>query len=959
MSPKHVPGKGDWIAIGVLVALALAYFGLPSLLRMPVMPGDDLTQNYPLRMLVGQQLRAGHLPLYNPYIWSGAPLLAGWNAAAAYPLTWLFAVLPGIAAWTVGLVVTYAVAAVGMFGFLRAGLRLSTLGSFLGGLTFAFAGAMAAHRTHFGLVSGMSWVPLGLLAVACATAPDTRLSRRLRWGGVLGLSFGLVILAGEPRAIADGAIIIGLYAAWRVLGTAIRLGRGWWAGGGLAGAVSVVAGLVLGAALGAVQVLPGLAAINTSQRAAASLVLFSSGSLPNRWLALMLVPDLLGGTGTLSQPVFFGSYNLTEIDGYAGILPVVAAFALLPRLPWASVFRRPALSDGPRPSLVSRLSLFPEWLVWYVMAVLGVALALGGNTPLGSVLARLPFYGTQRLQSRNILMMDLALAVLLAYWADQPFPSRAARQDRPLRPWQRVPLDGLLGALPAVASLALVAAAIAGSTGFYGWLNYQAGVSAADISTLWPWLVPFALLAAGALALVSIGRRLPSRAWATLASCLVAADILVFTALAVGQFAPRPAPAAPPAAASAAAAAPSVSFSRVPLRAIPQLRYPGRFAIYDPDQFDINDLVGLGMTDLNTLTGTPSVQGYTSIVDGQYATATGSHQATGEGQDVLSPAAMDDGTLDSLDTTTLFTVPQYLVTTPGRTGAATGTRNVASGQRGTWYLGTTLQVTLVVIPDAAAAQDAADGLRIGLAAADGSVTWLRPSASGASLDISPPSAVTAASVLVMAGPAAARLGAPSITVAGGGTVVANGVLQDALVPPRWALDGFDGGFAIFGDRLAAAPLTLAALPGKPLTGASVRDVTGLPTSPASATITSADGVRVVRSVAAIPGWKATWQPAAGGPAVTLPVQADGVVQEVDVPAGTGVLSWRYVAPRFTAGLALSLGATLALVLMLLAPVRWLTPPWRRDPAAAFLRARRRGRQSPDDPLPELQPHKSH
>ncbi|HEY6791674.1 MAG TPA: hypothetical protein VI365_30605, partial [Trebonia sp.] len=863
-------------------------------------------------------------------------------------------------AWTAGLVVTYAVASVGMFGFLRAGLRLGTLGSFLGGLTFAFAGAMAAQRTHFGLVSGMSWVPLGLLAVVRATAPDVRLSGRLRWGGVLGLCVGLMILAGEPRAIADGGIIIALYGTWRVLGSAIRLGRQWRAGGGLAGAIAVIAGLVLGGALGAVQVLPGVAAIDSSQRAAASMALFSSGSLPNRWLVLMLVPDMLGGTGTLGQPTFFGSYNLTEISGYVGIVPVVAAFALLPRLPWGAVFRRSRLSGRSRPSLLSRLSRLPGWLVWYVMAVIGVVLALGGNTPLASLLARLPFYGTQRLQSRNILVLDLALAVLLAYWADQPFPSRASRPARSWWPSRRVPLDGVLGAIPAVAVLALVAATIAGSTGLYGWLDYQGGVTAAGIAALWPWLLPYAVLAAGALALVTIGRRLPRRAWAPLASCLVVVDVLVFSALAVGQFAPRPAPSAPSA---PSGAAPSVSFPSAPLRTISQLGYPGRFAIYDPDQIANNDLVGLGMTDLNSITGTPSVQGYTSIVDGQYATATGSHQATGEGQNALSPAAIGDGTLDSLDTTILLTVPQYLVTTPAGNGSATGTRNVAARQRGTWYLGTTLRVTQVVVPDAAAARDATAGLRIGLAAAGGSITWLHSSASGTSLTARLPSAVPAAAVVVAAGSAAARLGAPSITVAGGGTVTANGVLQDVLVPPRWTLDGFDGAFAIFADRLAVGPLALAALPGTSpasLAGASVRAVTGLPTSPASATVTSASGVRVVRSVAAIPGWSATWQPTGGGGPVALPVQADGVVQAVDVPAGPGLLSWHYTAPRFMAGLALSLGATLALLLLLLAPLlSRLTPPSRRDSVAALLGgARWRKRRSPDDSLQQLQPHES-
>ena len=116
--------RGDLIAVVVLVTLPAVIFGLPALLGHTLLPGDDLTQNLPLRALAGQEIRAGQLPLLNPYIWSGAPLLAGWNAAAAYPLTWLFAILPGAAAWTVNMIATLAAAGLGMFGFLRA-LRLT------------------------------------------------------------------------------------------------------------------------------------------------------------------------------------------------------------------------------------------------------------------------------------------------------------------------------------------------------------------------------------------------------------------------------------------------------------------------------------------------------------------------------------------------------------------------------------------------------------------------------------------------------------------------------------------------------------------------------------------------------------------------------------------------------------------------------------------------------------------
>ena len=55
----------------------------------------------------------------DPYIWSGAPLLAGWNAGAAYPLTLLFAVAPPVAAWTLNMILTWVIAGLGMFAFLR------------------------------------------------------------------------------------------------------------------------------------------------------------------------------------------------------------------------------------------------------------------------------------------------------------------------------------------------------------------------------------------------------------------------------------------------------------------------------------------------------------------------------------------------------------------------------------------------------------------------------------------------------------------------------------------------------------------------------------------------------------------------------------------------------------------------------------------------------------------------
>jgi len=903
-APPQVPGApvvrrrpGDAVAVAILLALPVLVFGVPALLGHAVLPGDDLTQNFPLRVLAGQQLRSGQLPLYDPYIWSGAPLLAGWNAGAAYPFTLLFAIAPATAAWTLNMIVTWAVAGLGMFAFLRA-LRLASLPAVLGALSFAFAGAMPAQVAHFGLVAGMSWVPVQLLAVLRLTQDRTAASR-LRWTGVLAVAMGLVILAGEPRAIDDACVIVVIYAAWRIA----RLGRRCGPA-----AVSVAAGLAAGVCLGAVQWLPGLAVIGTSQRGASSAALFNSGSLPHRWLLLMLVPDLLGGSGSFGQPAYFANYNLAEVTGYVGILPLVAAAAMLAR-----VRLRPRL---------------PEWVVWHFMALTGVVLALGGNTPAGRLLVHLPLFGGQRLQSRNILVADLALAVLLAYWADDPAGGRS-RRPRPASGRRRLDLETVLAAVPPLAVIAVVAAGLAWGTGLLHWLRAGPAAASAD-GRLQPWLVPYALIGAGAIAFVIFGRHLDPRPRSRWLGCLVAADLVVFTLLAVVAVLPGlgAGTAAGHGAAAAAAGPAGAPGDRIAARAsaprpVATLGYQGRFAIYDPGQIHAAELPLLGAPDLNVITGTPSVQGYSAIVNGSYATATGAHQAMGVGQNVLAPRAVGDGTLDQLDTSVLLTVPAYLITTAGGPGPAhgppgAGQRDAAAGHRATWYFATPLAVSRLQVPDTRARQDAAAGTRIGLMTAAGQTRWFPVSAPGGSrLAVSLPHPVTGVAVVAQAGSRPVRFGPASVAQPDGHVLVADGQLQNALVPPRWGYAGRDGSFAVFTDQLARGPLSLRALPGRPAAGASVRLVAGPAAAPATAAVSSPHGVRVVRSVAAAPGWSATWHPRRG-PAAALAVHRAGLVQAVDVPPGTGVVTWSYRPPGFTAGLALSLAAAALIIFALVA-----------------------------------------
>ncbi len=883
---------GERVALAVLVVVPVVVFGLPAALGHPVVPGDDLIQNEPLRALVGRQVRHGHLPVLDPYIWSGAPLLGGWNAGAAYPPTLLFAFLPVTLAWALNQMLVGWVAGLGTHAFLRrSGLR--TTPALLGALTFSFGGAMVGQIPHFGLVAGMSWTPLMLLALLHLSRPAS-LPARLGWTAVLAGGAGLCVLAGEPRAIDTALVVVAWYVLWR----AFRLGR--HAGPFLAW---VGAAAVVGVALGALQWLPGLVTVHASQRSAVTFNLFNAGSFTPRWLLLLLVPSVLGGSGSFGTPPFLASYNLTEVTGYVGLLPLAAAFALAARIRW----RRP----------------LAEWTIWLVVAVTGVVLALGGNTPAWHLLIHLPLYGGQRLQSRNILVADFALAVLLAYWLDDWLVAERRVVER-VRSVLRRTAPALL---PLVTAAATAAAVLAWGPGFLRWL----GVSSAPASRardLAPVVVPFLVLALAAIGVVTGGRRLAPRRRATLAVVLVTVDLVALAVTSVVEVAGRLG--APPAPASSNNALP---VAPGPTHSIASLHLSGRFAVFDPDLHHGTALNELGVPDLNVLDRTYSVQGYSSIVNGPYAVATGSHQASGAGQDVLSVAAVAGSTLDQLGTSTLFTLPRYLVRLPAwgepqaaGSGTDIGAEPVRAGSRRTWYFGEPLDVgeVAVHVTPLAGARGATPSVRVGLVGTQGSVTWLAraqlPGNEYVAVPAHGPGSTTgsAVGVVVAVGGSTGALAVqpPRVTERHGQVVVADGPMQAALTSPHWTFVGNDGPFAVFHDHRASPAVVLRRRSGGTSPSGSpgtLRVLAGPPVAPSRLLVSSSAGVEVVRSAAAITGWKATWTPSGDGRPEQVAIHHVGVVQAVDVPAGRGVLVFTYQPAGVRTGLALTLGAAVVLV----------------------------------------------
>ncbi len=863
----------------VLIAAPLGAFILPDLLHGRLLiTGDNLQQNYPLRVLVGSMLGHGELPFWNPYIFSGAPLMADFNAGAFYPLIGVFVALPDRAAWIVTEVVVYAAIAVGMYVFLRA-LDLSTTASVLAAGTYAFAGPVLSQVNHVDMTEGFVAIPWMLLAVHHIGRDG-----RWRWSILLGVAYASVVLAGAPEAMLDEALLVGAFA---VLTAGLDWGR-WWRvlSRGAAGAA-------LALSLSAIQWLPGLEAIKGSQRGSGFNA--AAGSYPTPFSVLGLVPYLDGGYGHLGEASFFSQYNLPEVGIYLGILPIVAVLTLVhPR--WPSRI-------APR-----------QRLTWYGVALFGYLLALGSNTPFEHLFNRLPFYGHQRLQSRNMITVATAVCVLFAGWLDRREP---VRPRDPLTRYDRIMALVPVGIVAALAIWALTA------TGSLVHLFAGVGVSPAVASTVREATAIALAFCVGAAVLVWVRPRLGARGWAAWTALFVVVDVGLMAT--TSQL--------------TAVASNDLLAGTTPVQQLQKARLvPGaRMVSYDPQGYASYPGSPQGIPDLNIVPGLPSVAGYASIVNGNYEAVTHTHE-----QGDLDVGELAAGSLDHLDLRQVVTVPEYFLVPVASVPRSVGDlvelseyfgedpvdgfgyrvdfnekaypfvpppRAVPAGGTTSWFYGEPLapeRVTLVLAHAAAVPTV----VRVGALATDGTTLWGDPvpvpAGSRHVEAVLPHGEAVGLSVTTSAPLPSVR----AVVSVSGRPYVLAGSLSSAVVPGPWRVAGFSQGYAVFTSSRPARPITATA-GGRPLPVHVVLSTT----KSEQVRVRAPAAAVIVRSVAWDAGWSATVS-VGGAAARRLPVHDVDLVQQVRVPPGDDLVTFTYRPPHLAVATVLSLGASALLAVLL-------------------------------------------
>jgi hypothetical protein len=296
-------------------------------------------------------------------------------------------------------------------------------------------------------------------------------------------------------------------------------------------------------------------------------------------------------------------------------------------------------------------STLPDWWrrnavshakVWHVVAMVGLLLAWGGQTPVGALMYHVPGYGLLRDQSRNLLELDLALAVLTAMWLDRS--SSGILNAR----WAGIPL-GAAGAL--VAGYAVNARRVVSWAAMLPIATVQARAVAPAVWTTG------ALVVAGGLLL---GFNPPPRwripAW----TALMAVNLSLYAS---GQYWVHPASTA------------VMRGAQRPWSALDNaLRGEGRIALYDPSLADSTLLNAARQPDLNVLSGIYSVQGYGSVVSERYDAATGAHPQLG-----YRPRSLGGALSNNLNLCLLAARPDDF------------SHRIKPGQRTRWHVAQTLR----------------------------------------------------------------------------------------------------------------------------------------------------------------------------------------------------------------------------------------------------------------------------
>ena len=418
----------------ILIAAPLILFAPVVLTGKALFWGTPSLQFVPWRDFAWNILKSGNLPLWNPLLGMGAPLIANYQSAILYPPNWLLFLLAALGgtgwlAWGQGLLVVLHLvwAGIGM-ALLAQRLGQSRMAQIIAGLAFSLCGYMVARAGFLTINAAAAWFPWVVLFSSGLVGnrfPYEKSTSRYRSLIFLVISTVLLLLAGHAQT-----------AWYTLLFSLVWVGYWGWVGDDERHAVQrgkhrlphrlkkvFTACLWLGAAvaiavgIAAVQLFPTFEYLVESQRSAA--VDFESAMTYSFWpwrILTLFAPDLYGNP---AQGDYWGYANYWEDALYIGVLPLIMVITVVVR--WIGTQLRPNKRSHYPDERIRNYLATRNQVVGLLVAVILVSfiLALGNNTPLFPWLYRnVPTFDMFNAPTRVSIWIAFSLALLAGYGVD-------------------------------------------------------------------------------------------------------------------------------------------------------------------------------------------------------------------------------------------------------------------------------------------------------------------------------------------------------------------------------------------------------------------------------------------------------------------------------------------------------------------------------------------------------------
>ena len=346
--------------------------GIPN---KPIGGNDNVRMFYPYRTFINESLKAGELPLWNPYNFSGSPLLADFQSAVFYPLNLIYFFLPQITAWSILVIIQPLLGTLFMYLYLRLFISQKSA-AFLGAIAFGFSGFILVWSQENAVVGQASiWFPLILYGTEKFVSTNS-----LKYYVLLVAGLASCILAGFLQVTFYIFFVSILYGIFRIRSISKKK-KGTL--------LFLVSAYLLSLMICAVQIIPSIEAFFQSARSTSSIQsVLETYLLPLRYYLRVLSPDIFGNPATYN---YFGKGFYHESIFYLGIIPLV--FVIL------------AMSYCWKNKIV-------RFFIW----VSAVSFFLGVKSPFTDWFYRLPIPLVNTFTpSRIFFVTSTALAVISAY----------------------------------------------------------------------------------------------------------------------------------------------------------------------------------------------------------------------------------------------------------------------------------------------------------------------------------------------------------------------------------------------------------------------------------------------------------------------------------------------------------------------------------------------------------------